>query len=190
LAAIARPVVLWAAVAAAGNMLLLSLYAAHAATAALPLPQAAERVLRETHGYAPLAHHLRSIPGPIFVDRYQTAAMLNFYGTGRQVSQWPGLTRPSEYGRGHIAPLPDSAALHESGFVLVVWKYAVPEIENFSLTEASTVFDCRGQPLHIVPKIGWPDDSPCGEDWVHIWRVLHYSPKNSSPAQPGDSANG
>jgi 4-amino-4-deoxy-L-arabinose transferase-like glycosyltransferase len=186
LAALTRPLALWVSVAAAANMFLLSLYAAHAATATLPLPHAADRVLRETHGYASLADHLRSVSGPIFVDRYQTAAMLNFYGTGRQVTQWPGLTRPSEYGRGHIASMPDSSVLRKSGFVLVAWKYAIPDIPGFSIAEASTIFDCRGQPLHVVPKIGWPDDSPCGEEWIHIWRVLRYSPDDELPAKSQD----
>jgi 4-amino-4-deoxy-L-arabinose transferase-like glycosyltransferase len=178
LAAAARPLARWAATAAAVNVLLLSLYAVHAATAALPLPHGADRVLRETHGYRALAAHLSGQAGPLFADRYQTAAMLNFYGAGTRVSQWPGLTRPSEYGLGRIVPIPGLADLHRSGFTLVVWKYAVPEIKGFERSSVETIFDCRGMPLHRVPGIAWPEASPCGDNWLHVWRILRYAAKD------------
>jgi hypothetical protein len=73
-------------------VLLVSLYAAHAATAALPLPHKADRVLRETNGYPALAANMwpRWLPGRVFTDRYQTAAMLNFYGAGARPPNGPG----------------------------------------------------------------------------------------------------
>ncbi len=179
LAAAVLPLARWAVIGAAVNVLLLTLYAVHAATAALPLPHSADRILRETNGYPALASHLRErADGPLFVDRYQTAAMLNFYGAGSRVSQWPGLTRPSEYGLGRIVDLPDPAAIADSGFTLIAWKYAVPKIAGFRVANAETLYDCRGLPLHVVPEISWPDASPCGEDWLHIWRVLRYQPNN------------
>jgi 4-amino-4-deoxy-L-arabinose transferase-like glycosyltransferase len=187
LAAAVQPLLRWAVAGAATNALLLSIYAAHAATAALPLPHAADRVLRETNGYPALAAHVAGVEGPIFVDRYQTAAMLNFYGAGTRATQWPGLTRPSEYGLGRIVPIPDLATLRETGFTLVAWKYALPEIPGFRMTTAETLFDCRGAPLHLVPDIAWPDASPCGEDWLHIWRVLRYEAA-AAPAVGGDEA--
>jgi hypothetical protein len=176
-AATVQPLARWAVAAAAVNVLLLSLYAVHAATAALPLPHGADRVLRETHGYAALATRLSGQEGPLFADRYQTAAMLNFYGAGTPVSQWPGLTRPSEYGLGRIVPIPDLDELRRSGFTLVVWKYAVPKIEGYKRVSVETFFDCRGMPLHGVSGIAWPEASPCGDDWLHVWRVLRYEAK-------------
>ena len=185
LAAAARPLVRWAVAAAMINVLLTSLYAAQAATAALPLPHTADRVLRETNGYPALAALVaETSAGPLFTDRYQTAAMLNFYDAGTPASQWPGLTRPSEYGLGRIVPIPHLADLRESGFTLVAWKYAVPEIPGFRIAEVETLFDCRGLPLHRVPDIAWPDASPCGEDWLHIWRVLRYEAQDAAAGAP------
>lgn len=179
LAAAVLPLARWAVIGAAVNVLLLTLYAVHAATAALPLPHSADRILRETNGYPALAAHVRERgDAPLFVDRYQTAAMLNFYGAGSRVSQWPGLTRPSEYGLGRIVALPDPADIADSGFTLIAWKYAVPKIAGYRIADAETVYDCRGLPLHVVPEISWPDASPCGEHWLHIWRVLRYEPKD------------
>jgi 4-amino-4-deoxy-L-arabinose transferase-like glycosyltransferase len=174
LAAAVRPLARWAVAAAAVNLLLLSLYAVHAATAALPLPHGTDRLLRETHGYRALAEQLSGREEPFFADRYQTVAMLNFYGGRSPVSQWPGLTRPSEYGLGRIVPIPTLDELRRSGFTLIAWKYAVPEIEGFTKASVDTFFDCRGMPLYRVPGIAWPDASPCGDDWLHVWRVLRY----------------
>ncbi len=181
LATAVRPLARWAAGAALVNVLLLSLYAAHAATAALPLPHAADRVLRETNGYPALAARVAEMaPGPLFADRYQTVAMLSFYGASASVSQWPGLTRPSEYGLGRLVPIPRLDELRATGFTLVVWKYAVPSIPGFRQIEVETLFDCRGLPLHRVPGIAWPDASPCGDDWLHVWRVLRYEAEQAS----------
>jgi hypothetical protein len=144
------------------------------------LPQSTDRILRETHGYEALAEHVAAGDvDALFTDRYQTAAMLNFYGAGTRATQWPGLTRPSEYGLGRIAPLPDPNRLQETGFTLVAWKYAVPKLPGYRIVSSETLFDCRGLPLHVLPGIGWPDDSPCGEDWLHIWRVLKYESKQA-----------
>jgi hypothetical protein len=133
--------------------------------------------LRETHGYRALAAHVETLGSErLFADRYQTAAMLNFYGAGAPASQWPGLTRPSEYGLGRIVPIPSVEELRAKGFTLVSWKFWVPGIAGYEPVEAETVFDCRGRALHAVPGIAWPDASPCGDDWLHVWRVLRYEP--------------
>ena len=184
LAAAVRPLARWAVAGAVTNVLLLSLYTAHATTAAMPLPHNADRVLRETHGYPALAARVAEVAhGPLFADRYQTAAMLNFYGAGAPATQWPGLARPSEYGLGSIVPIPSLDELRQTGFTLVVWKYAVPNIPGFQRTESETLYDCRGLPLHRFPGIGWPDASPCGDHWLHIWRILRYEGQDLSRAQ-------
>jgi len=154
--------------------------------ASLPLPQTIASVLRETNGYPALAAHLDTLdPAHLFADRYQTVAMLNFYGAGVPVSQWPGLTRPSEYGLGKIQPIPPLVALRKTGFTLVVWKYAQPDIPGFRRVHAETLFDCRGLPLHRVPGIAWPEASPCGDDWLHVWRVLRYEAEPAPEARTG-----
>ncbi|WPL14373.1 MULTISPECIES: glycosyltransferase family 39 protein [Thiorhodovibrio] len=170
--------------AAAGNLLLLSLYALHAATAALPLGDAQNRILRETHGYAELAARVADLPGPVFADRYQLAAMLNFYQERHRVSQWPGLNRPSEYSRGRISPLPDPAVVKRDGFWLVSRKNHPVTIQGFSGEGIATLSDCAGQPLHVTQnpdqravagqmQTAAPEQQPCVHP-LHLWRIARY----------------
>ena len=172
-AVVLRPVARWALVAAATNLLLVSLYAFHAATALLPLPTSTDRIMRETHGYAALADHAASLPGPVFADRYPFAAMLNFYRPELAAPQWPGITRPSEYGRGRIAPIPSLEAVRRSGFWLVAYKFSPPEIPGFTAIATQSLFDCKGQPLQVLSGgVGW--DAAACEAPYHAWRIYHY----------------
>ncbi|MFW6258155.1 MAG: glycosyltransferase family 39 protein, partial [Halochromatium sp.] len=109
----------WTLIAAAGNLMLVSVYVLYATTGLPPLPDAAARVQRESQGFEALAEYAARLPEPVIADRYQFAAMLNFYQPQLAVSQWPGITRPSEYGRGRIVPLPDPQALRQTGFWLL-----------------------------------------------------------------------
>jgi len=168
-----RPLARWAIVAAATNLLLISIYAFHAATALLPLSGAAERIMRETHGYAALADHAAGLPGPVFADRYAFAAMLNFYRPELAVPQWPGISRPSEYGRGKIEPIPSLDALRRSGFWLVAYKFSPPTIPGFTAVATQSTFDCKGQPLQVVAGgVGW-DTAVCDKPY-HAWRIYQY----------------
>ncbi|KAA6184047.1 glycosyltransferase family 39 protein [Thiohalocapsa marina] len=175
LAAVAlRPLSRWLVAAAAVNLLLLSLYALHAATAVLPLPHAAERILRETHGYAALAEHIADLPGPVFTDRYPYAAMLNFYRPDIAATQWPGITRPSEYGRGSIVPIPALQDLQDQGFWLLARKFSAPDIPGFTARQDWTLIDCGGHPLQITQGPAGEHESSCGDQWQHIWRLYRY----------------
>lgn len=178
----ARPAQVLAA--AAGNLLLAALYAVHAASAVLPLPDAANRALRESHGYADLAAYAATLPGPILADRYQFAAMLNFHRPALRVSQWPGISRPSEYSRGRIVPLPDLDQLHRQGFWLLAYKFSPPEIPGFTALQTISLFDCRGQPLVVMAGSRAWAEAPCPRP-LHGWRVYQYQ---ASPAPDADSA--
>jgi hypothetical protein len=81
-----------------------------ACTLALPLMDAHQRFLRETHGLRDLAEPSARLDGPIDGDRYQDVAMPRFYQPAISATQWPGLSRPSEYLRGRIAPKIDLRA--------------------------------------------------------------------------------
>jgi 4-amino-4-deoxy-L-arabinose transferase-like glycosyltransferase len=181
-----RPIVRWAVLAVALNLLLVSLYALHAATALLPLPHAAERIMRETHGYDALTAHVATLPGPYFADRYPFAAMLNFHRPGLEVAQWPGITRPSEYERGQIAPIPSLGELEQSGFWLVSRKFTPPTIPGFVAVETQMLFDCAGEPLRIVQGDAGFEHSPCGDQWQHVWRIYRYVAAANTTAADSD----
>lgn len=169
----------WLVGAAMINVLVVTLYAVHGATGSLPLPASFERVLRETHGYDALAARVAELPGIGFADRYQLVAMLRFYQPGLEITQFPGITRPSEYVRGTLVPTPTLQALHDAGGFWLVTRKAPPEIEGFELTSERVLADC--------PKLGlverMPADSMC-EAPLHIWRLVDYGSLTSIESQP------
>ncbi|HSO81712.1 glycosyltransferase family 39 protein [Thiocapsa sp.] len=159
----------WVLTAALGNLLLLSLYAFHSATAALPLGDSQNRVLRETHGFRELAEIVGKLEEPVYADRYQTTAMLRFYAPSLDTTtQWPGLTRPSEYLRGRIAPQLDPESV-DSPFWLVSGFGAPPAIAGFRSDTHRRLFDCAGQRLREAAE------APCSRP-LHTWNLYRYLP--------------
>ncbi|AGA89203.1 hypothetical protein Thimo_0333 [Thioflavicoccus mobilis 8321] len=170
----ARPWWRWVLAAAAVNLLLATLYAVHGATGAPPLPAGQERILRETHGFRALAAAVAGLDGPIFADRYQTTAMLRFYAPGLPIGQWPGLTRPSEYLRGHLA-VPGPAEIERAGGLWLISRGRAPALPGLTLTTTRTLWDCLGDTLLASPQ------SPC-ERPLHVWRLVHYRVGAGPPA--------
>ncbi|MBK1719793.1 glycosyltransferase family 39 protein [Thiocystis violacea] len=158
----------WALGAALGNLLLVSLYAFHAATAALPLPDSQNRILRETHGFDELAEIAATLDAPVHADRYQLTAMLRFHRPELETSQWPGLSRPSEYLRGRIAPRLDPDSM-DGPFWLVTRFGAPPAIPGFEVGIQRTLFDCAGESLLEVAS------APCRRP-LHAWHLYRYAP--------------
>ena len=169
-----RPVARWVLAAAAANLILASLYVLNTATAFPPLPDAAERALRETRGFVELANYAAGLRRPVIADRYQFAAMLNFYQPGLQVSQWPGITRSSEYGRGEIAPLPNPEALQQSGFWLLARKFSPPTIEGFQAVETLSAYSCRDGRFTVIDGAAAWNAGGC-DDPANVWRLYRYT---------------
>ena len=170
LAARLRPVRPWVLAAATGNLILASLYAIHAATGALPLPDSANRILRETHGFRELSTVAAGLDAPVYADRYQLAAALRFYQPGLQTSQWPGITRPSEYMRGTIAPRvgPETQT---GPFWLLSRLPSPPAIRGFATTKQRTLYDC---PNRLLAETAGP---PCAKP-LHRWQLYRYEPQD------------
>ncbi len=169
-------VAVWVWAAAAGNALLLSLYAWHAASAAFPLGNAADRILRETHGYPELAARAAALEGLVFADGYQTAAMLRFYRPDLAATQWPGVARPSEYLRGVIAaPIGWDEVRRAGGFWLVGRRSDPPRIAGFAAQVPRVLIDCKGSGL-VEVSAGSPEEArpPCPRP-LHRWQLVHYS---------------
>ena len=157
----------WAWMAALANLALATLYAIHAATAALPLPDNQNRLLRETHGFAELAEIAAGLDAPVHADRYQLTAMLRFHRPDLvATSQWPGLTRPSEYLRGRIAPRIDPQSV-TAPFWLLTRSGAPPELTGFSIKAERRLFDCPGRPLSEGAE-------PPGCRPLHRWSLYRY----------------
>lgn len=161
----ARP---WVVVSALGNLILMSLYGLHAATLVLPIPDRQNRILRETHGFQSLAEIAAGLDGPVYADRYQDTAMLRFYAPGIDATQWPGLTRPSEYLRGRIAPRIDPAAV-SGPFWLVTRGRPAPEIPGFRIDVQRSLVDCAGE--RLVDRA----EGVCAKP-LHVWGLYRYHP--------------
>jgi 4-amino-4-deoxy-L-arabinose transferase-like glycosyltransferase len=173
-AAALRPLGRWVLAAAATNLLLVTLYAFHAATDLLPLPPSQERILRDTHGFDALAVYLEGLSAPVVADRYPFAAMINFYQPRLAVVQWPGITRPSEYLRGRIVTLPRLADLQRTGFWLLARKFQPPSIPGFESDATRSLYDCRGQTLRVLDGArDYYRGAHCREP-LHVWRLYHY----------------
>lgn len=168
-----RPVAGWLWAAVGINLALASLYALHAASTFPPLPDGAQRLVRESRGYQPLAAYVAELQGPVVADRYQFAAMLNFYQPQLQVSQWPGIRRPSEYSRGRIQPLPDLETVQQTGFWLVARKFAPPAIAGFESTKTRTAYGCKDGAFSVLDgATGW-EAGDC-KDPANVWRLYRY----------------
>ena len=180
LAPLLMPARRWVIGAALGNLILVGLYGFHAATAALPLPDTANRVLRETHGFRDLAALAANLDAPVYAARYQDVAMLRFHAPGITASQWPGLHRPSEYLRGQIAPRVDPEEV-AGPLWIVVRGWQVPEVSGFTAEAPRRLFDCAGE------RLAESTEAPCKRP-LHVWTLVRYAPVTSSPdAAPGPS---
>ena len=188
LASTLRPVRTWVWVAALVNIALVTLYAVHAATAALPLGEGTDRVLRETHGYPELARRVEALDGPVFAGSYQIAAMLRFYLPDATLTQWPGVTRPSEYLRGVITPIPPLRDLTAAGGFWLVQRRASPaEIPGFAPRETRVLIDCKGAGLvETVPGSVQETSPPCRRP-LHVWQFVRYglTPSTGRPTPGG-----
>jgi 4-amino-4-deoxy-L-arabinose transferase-like glycosyltransferase len=158
----------WVLGAAGLNLALVSLYVFHGATAALPLPDSQNRILRETHGFRELAGVAAGLDGPVYADRYQLTAMLRYYQPGLNAGQWPGITRPSEYLLGQLAPRVDPQA-QSRPFWIISRRPNPPTVPGFAVAAPRTLFDCADRGLVEAAA------APCARP-LHQWYLHRYRP--------------
>jgi 4-amino-4-deoxy-L-arabinose transferase-like glycosyltransferase len=165
----------WVLASAVINVIILSYLTLHITTN-LPTGIDHHRSQWETHGFAALAHAMRQVsspPTPVFADRYQLAAMINFYEPGFVVGQWPGITRPSEFSRATLAPLPHHITLQEQGFWLLTQKPTPITIAGFHITQHYFWLDCLGSSVVVT------DETACRQP-LRMWRYYHYQANGSN----------
>jgi len=136
------------------------------------------RMLRETRGYHELALWLGALKGPIFADRHQLIAELNYHAPQLRVRQWPGLLRPSEYLR-RAAWAPDTVESLRAagGFWVVTRKAILRRLPGFQPVEAFAAHDCLGTGLVTVRAFSTAKfQKPCPGHAVHEWIVVRYNP--------------
>lgn len=161
------------AIAAALNMLLCVLLAWHTYS---PLPfSKQDRLLRETRGYEPLAHHLQTLGRPIFSDTYQNVSQLKFHVPDLPTQQWPGITRTSEIVRRPAMNPQHWADVQEAkSFYLLTDNLVPPFIPGAEIMELSEILDCVDGRLEITrydPQV--PYVRAC-EKRNHRWSLALY----------------
>ncbi|MCG6860281.1 MAG: glycosyltransferase, partial [Chromatiaceae bacterium] len=169
----------WVMIGGGGNLLFVSLYVLHGATGILPLLDGQNRVLRESQGYSELAHRLAILPEPLFADRYQIVAMTRFYAPIRQTTQWPGISRPSEYLRGTVAATVTREEIEQAGgFWFLSKRFEPLTFPGFKLRSQSSIFHCRDRGL-----VEAPTDAalPCSHP-LHRWQLFGYVTDATRPS--------
>jgi 4-amino-4-deoxy-L-arabinose transferase-like glycosyltransferase len=145
----------------------------------VPVGAAAEnRVLSETRGYRELAAWLEGIKGPIFADRHQLIAELNYHAPRLAVRQWPGISRPSEYLRRPEWTAETAESVRAAGrFWLVAFKPIPPHLPGFQPVEAFAAHECQGTGLVMIRVFSTATfEQPCPGHTVHQWIVVRYEP--------------
>lgn len=139
------------------------------------------RLLQETHGFKGLAAQVDP-GGPVprvFADTYQLTAMLRYYLPETQISQWPGLTRHSEFTRDPMQTKGGIRELRqEAGFRLVTTKLLPPYISGFKVAAMQRVKDCLTG--ISVQRAGKSASQDCRQS-PHVWYIFDYVSDNRAP---------
>ncbi len=161
--------------AALVNGLSLSLLLVHARLPWLPIPIGQDRVLRETHGFDRLAHHLASLDRPVFGATYQLISMARFYEPRLVIGQWPGAARASELTmRAAQAPLAWPDVLRAGGFWLVSSRPSIAHVPGATASELIELVDCRDAPATapLVTRRAGDAAPACAP--MHAWYLTRY----------------
>ena len=173
--ALKSPSLAWGALT---NMAIASLLVLHAKFGFLPLRPGQDRVLSETHGYPQLPSKVRSYLGgkPLFAETYQMASMLRFFAPDMSVTQWPGLTRDSEFVRNpDLSPWSREALRAVGGFWLLTSQVLPPRLSPYSGVEMIHLRDCKASDIQVVTAAGLlgSTDALCRSP-VHKWYLVRY----------------
>lgn len=134
-----------------------------------------DRILRETHGYKNLAlDPMWKKDRPVFADSFQLVSMLNYYNRSLSVSQWPGITRVSEFVRDQRKVNYNLKHLRSIGsFQLVTTEKVPPRIPNFQAVQMKLVTDCREGQLEIYHSVREDSKKICHP--IHRWYLIDYA---------------
>ena len=135
-----------------------------------------DRLLNETAGYPELVEHLTNQNRPVFVDTFQNMSVLKFINPSLQVSQWPGITRPSEFTI-TASYYPESVTkLVGSGFTLVTDQSTPPRIPGYFPSNMVELRHCLGNKIEIVDLKSLQMAQVFCKEARRTWRQIEYAP--------------
>ena len=139
-----------------------------------------DRVLYETHGYETLASKLSDLDAPIFADTYQNISMLQFYNENLKVSQWPGITRPSEMIRRKEMVYSSFSDAKDRGEIFLLTSNRIPpRIPGFNIIDLWEYRDCVSGSFQIFPSTEDKYLQKSCKNAVHRWSVGRYQLSSS-----------
>lgn len=165
------------AVAAVANAAIIAVAAWHGGHPFSVKRPGEDRVLTETHGYGDAAAVVRALDGPVFAETYQLASMLMLHA-GRGISQFPGLTRPSEMTRRDTMRATGIESL--PSFWLIHGGILPPLISGFRANSLSEFRDCLSGFYRSEAFADARYEPPCA-DVVHRWFLVHYERSDFEP---------
>jgi 4-amino-4-deoxy-L-arabinose transferase-like glycosyltransferase len=145
--------------------------------------RAEARIVREVQGYRELAALLDArLEGPVFGDRHQLVAELNFHAPRLALQQWPGIGRPSEYLRRPEWNRHTVESLTAAGGLwLVAERPMPPRLPGFTPVNGFVAYYCLGSGLVTIDAFtGDEFHAPCPGRTVHRWLVVRYVPEASA----------
>ena len=166
--------------AAGFNILLLAAVVAYALYPFIKVNPGLDRILKETKGYSLLSRYLNNETKQdfLFADSYQLVSMLRYHSPRLRISQWPGITRDSEfvYNPKQLYTRPD--ALKASGpFILVSTEDVPPILPGFIPIGLKKLNACREGFLVEQVDHKRPDSGvQCSP--FHEWFVITYRPSS------------
>jgi hypothetical protein len=132
-----------------------------------------DRILQETRGFSELSGMALKLPTPLFADSFQLISMLKFYQPQIKVSQWPGITRLSEFDRRQTFALTTKTDLSESNQItLITQNQIAPTLPGYKSLKMVQVSDCD-QGLRLFVSGAGTYRSPCLAP-VHVWYFVFY----------------
>ncbi len=134
-----------------------------------------DRILKETHGYAALAHWLTQDNSVVFVDTYQNLSQLAFHQSQLPVQQWPGIARTSELlRRPEMNPLAWTDLQGTGRFRLLTDLFVPPDIPGAKIEGLTEILDCTQGSLGVTEsRPGSLYTRPC-DNRIHRWSLATY----------------
>jgi len=160
------------------NVLVILLLIYHAAVPTLVTKKKPDRILKETHGYAELVKFLGDQESiPLLFDTYQLGSMIKFYSPKVKLSQWPGITRDSEFTRRpELQEITHDDISASKDFWLISQRQIPPHLPGFIISSLREVRSCLNQGIVVTESNSSPEFiNPCNDSTTHIWYLSRYT---------------
>lgn len=138
------------------------------------------RITAESFGYKELSMYVSKIQQPIFADRYQLISMLKLYNPNLKISQYPNLSRASEFIRRkelNFYSLSD-LIFHKEFFILTKSIYNIPAFDQFFLSDLQKISVCKNfntAQIYILASNDYEIPKPqCLSNMYKTWYLAHY----------------